>query len=112
MFTELTLGQPGDVQHVVELSGRRGADGVWIRGKVKVQDEHDDQAVLVLHRDDVDQALETHAYGRNHGERRETSVLDQSVSSCVTRPTGDTTARCVWDFILEIDNFTIVEQIL
>ena len=82
------------MQHVVELSGRRGAGGLWIGGKVKVQDEHDDQAVLVLHRDDVNGALETHAYGRNHGERRETGVLDLSVSSCGTHPIGGTRGYC------------------
>ena len=42
-----THSQPGEVQHSVELSGW-GAGWSGVSGKLKVEDEHDDQAIFIL----------------------------------------------------------------
>ena len=56
-----TNGEPGDVQFVVELSvGRRGHWEVTLVHKVKVQDEHDHQAIFILHWHHIHEAGKTH----------------------------------------------------
>lgn len=56
-----TQGQPGDAQRTVELSGWRAVGWSGVSGKLKVENEHNDQAVFILHRNHVYYTVETHS---------------------------------------------------
>ena len=57
----LTQGQPGDMQHSVEISSRRAVGWPVVSGKLKVENEHDDQAIFILHWNHIYHTVETHS---------------------------------------------------
>lgn len=73
---DLTHGQPGHTQHSVELFGWRAVGWSGVSGKFKVQDEHYDQTVLILHWDHVYHTVEAHAC-------REKADRGEGVSVCL-----------------------------
>lgn len=65
-----THGQPGYTQHSVELPGRRAVEWSGVSGKLKVENEHDDLAIFVLHWNHIYYTVETHSCSNRDTEDR------------------------------------------
>lgn len=56
-----TNAEPGNTHRSVEISGGRAAGGSGVIWKFKVENKHNDQAILILNRNHIDHTVKRNA---------------------------------------------------